>query len=73
MLTVFFCICMYRMALLERRRGWLWASITALASVTLQAVLGLGYWGAVLGLLSAYGAMALVINRSPVKKGPFLH
>ena len=72
MLTVLFCICMYRIAQLEKRRGWLWALITALASVTLQTALGLAYWGAVSGLLLAYGAMAIANARNPVRKGPFL-
>lgn len=72
MLTVLFCICIYRIAEHEKRRGWLWASFTALCSVFLQLVLHLGYWGAASAVILTYAAMVLVNIKRPVNKGPFL-
>lgn len=72
MLTLFFSICMYRIAEHEKRRGWLWALLTFTISASLQHALELGYWGAVLGLASAYGLMTVLNIYRPVRKGPFL-
>ena len=63
MMLVLLCMCMYRIAELEKRRGWLWAFIALFMVMLFQSV-----WGYVL----AFVLMLLADIYRPVKKGPFL-
>ena len=63
MLLILLCICIYRIAEFEKRRGWVWAGITFFLVVLLQSVLG---------VVLAFIFMTLANMYKPVKKGPFL-
>jgi hypothetical protein len=57
------------MAEREKRSPWIWGFLTALLSACIQTFLIAGYWGAVLGLLSAFAGMTYANMKYPVKKG----
>ncbi len=69
MLSVLFAIAVAGMATHEKRRGWLWGMLTFALSGSIQTLLISGYWGAVLGLLSAIALMTYANIKYPVKKG----
>ena len=71
MLTLFFSICMYKIAEREKRRPWLWGALTFAVSAAIQHLLIAGYWGAVAGLMVSFGAMTAANIWRPVGKGPF--
>ena len=72
MLTLLFSLSMAEIAVIERRRGWLWGSLTFSLSATIQTYLVSGYWGALMGFLISFGAMVTANFKFPVKKGPTL-
>jgi hypothetical protein len=63
MMLILLCMCMYRIAELDKRRGWVWASITFFLIVLLQSVLG---------VVLTFILMILANIYRPVNKGPFL-
>ena len=63
MMLVLLCMCMYRIAEIEKRRGWVWAFIALFLIILLQSV-----WGYVL----AFVFMTMANIYRPVNKGPFL-
>jgi hypothetical protein len=69
MLTVLFAVAIAGMATHEKRSPWIWGFLTALLSAGIQIFLIAGYWGAVLGLLSAFALMTYANIKYPVKKG----
>jgi hypothetical protein len=69
MLTLLFAMAIAGMAEREKRSPWIWGFLTALLSASIQTFLVAGYWGAVLGLLSAFAAMTYANIKYPVKKG----
>jgi hypothetical protein len=72
MLTVLFAVAIAGMAEREKRRPWLWGLLTAMLSACIQNFVISGYWGAVLGLLSAFSLMTYANFKYPVNKGPTL-
>jgi len=68
-LTLLFNMSMAKIAELEKRRGFLWGSITFLISACIQEFIIRGYWGAVLGFFISYGVMTCVNIKYPVNKG----
>jgi len=63
MMLILLCMCMYRIAELDKRRGWVWASITFFLVVLLQSVLG---------VVLTFILMIVANIYKPVNKGPFL-
>ncbi len=63
MMLVMLCMCMYRIAEIERRRGWLWAFIAFMCMSLVQSAFG---------YLLAFILMILANIYKPVNKGPFL-
>ena len=72
MLTMLFSISMATIAEIEKRRWWLWGSLTFTISAVIQTFLVQGYWGAVLGFFVSFGLMTFAKIKYPVKKGPTL-
>jgi hypothetical protein len=71
-LMALFCICTYRIAVLERRRGWIWVAINIGIALLLSQLFASAYVSAALSWVLTFALMAYVISRWPVKKGPFL-
>ena len=69
MLTVLFAMAIAGMAEREKRSPWIWGLLTAALSASIQTLLIPGYFGAVLGLLSAFALMTYANIKKPVKKG----
>ncbi len=71
---IFLIICaavfMYRVAQYEKRRGWLWGSLTAIIIVLLSQVILSTYLPAVAGVILAYMLMMVANIYKPVNKGP---
>ena len=71
---VFLIICasvfMYRVAEYEKRRGWLWASLTAVTTVLLYQVMLSTYVPPIAAVIASFILMTLANIYKPVSKGP---
>lgn len=61
---------MCRVAQYEKRRGWLWGSLTAMVIVLLSQVILSTYLPSLVGVILAYMLMLAANIYKPVKKGP---
>ncbi|MCG8506978.1 MAG: hypothetical protein MI755_20405 [Sphingomonadales bacterium] len=62
---------MYRVAELEKRRGWLWAGICAVVIVTIGQWLSSTYLSSFGGATVTFMMMTIANVIKPVNKGPF--
>ena len=71
---IFLIICaavlMFRVAQYEKRRGWLWGSLTALIIMLLSQVILSTYLPSLVGVILAYMIMMAANIYRPVNKGP---
>lgn len=72
LLLILFSVCIYRVAELDRRRGWLWAAINVIVTVLISQLIVSAYFSSVAGLLLSFALMTAANIYKPVKKGPFL-
>jgi hypothetical protein len=75
-MSIFLIICMstllHRIAEREKRRGWLWAAMTAIVMIVLLFKVGLsGAMGAIVGFVLMFALMTIANIYSPINKGPF--
>jgi hypothetical protein len=63
--------CMYKIAALEKRRGWLWAGMTTVAIVLLYQMMSSTYAPPIIGFVLMFALMTLANIYKPVNKGPF--
>lgn len=72
-MAVFVTICMYvlmyRIAIFEKRRGWLWVLITVLTVTFFDQFIQSAYLPALLGAAASFVLMTLANIHKPVKKG----
>jgi MFS-type transporter involved in bile tolerance (Atg22 family) len=70
-LIICMATCMHRIAEREKRRGWLWASITGIVIVLLGQLLQSAYAPSIAGFIVCFILMTLANIYKPVNKGPF--